>query len=346
MIIVDQIKSIIKNNFNTSDLSIEFITKDSLKKNSKILNSSEYPGFNYLSILYQNEYHLNNYQEQQLSINLFHNKKLVGFWFLALISKNNNQELISIEDDIKEPLFINNIESKIKIKIISIAINVLQEILNANLVKKIICSEIPFIEKNKDISIWHKNLILNKFLPKVRYRYYVDLKDDIDKIYSNFSSTRKNLFNKDLTNNYKLIILDHKNFVPEIYDKFRSLHFLKSKKKTRSDKTWEIQKEMIKEGRAFFTGYQLDENLTAGTFIYFSKKIAIYSVAVFDHNNDYLSTKIMYENFLYLKNNNVDLFILNNFNLLETDPKILNINFFISQITNNISSYFTFEKVN
>jgi hypothetical protein len=76
MTTVDQIKSIINKNFNTSGLSVEFITEESLKKNSEILDSSEYFGFNYLSVVYHDEYNLSNYQGGKLSINIFNNNIL------------------------------------------------------------------------------------------------------------------------------------------------------------------------------------------------------------------------------------------------------------------------------
>lgn len=346
MNIVEKIKHIIEKNFNTiNNFSIEFVTEENLHKNSEILNIFEYPAFNYLSILYHNEYYLKNYGAKDLSVNIFVNKKFVGFWFLSLINNNDDYELISIDENIKEPLLIKTLEKKIKTKIILIAINILNEIINNNLIKKITCSNTPCLETNK-VNLWQRNLILSKFVPKFSYRQYINLENDVNVIRSNFNSTRRNYLNKTLTDNYKLIIINYKNFNSDQFEEFKNLHFLKSQRKTRSDKTWEIQKDMIKNNKACIVGYKRNRELISGIFNYYSKKVAIYSVAVFDNDNNYLSTKLMYENILYLKKNKISYFLLNELKFFEEDKKKININFFLSKISDDIFHYCTFEKNN
>ena len=63
-------------------------------------------------------------------------------------------------------------------------------------------------------------------------------------INKDYRKSYKSLINSNIKK-YDLQVLDNNNFKIEIWEKFKQMHLKVSGKKTRSDSTWELQKQSL-----------------------------------------------------------------------------------------------------
>jgi hypothetical protein len=99
-----------------------------------------------------------------------------------------------------------------------------------------------------------------------RYFYVINLKKDSLK--SDVRKSYKSLINKQ----------DGVIFSPTVYN-LKELHHKVAGRKTRSDKTWDIQQEMINAGEAFVVELYKDGTLLSAALFYINKWCCYYAVA-------------------------------------------------------------------
>ena len=132
---------------------------------------------------------------------------------------------------------------------------------------------VPFSLDNSNY--FKYNLLKNESKQTV-LEFAVNLEDEIDDIWRSLRKSYKSLINK----NNKIFTVN--NFCTnETWELCKKLHYECSGKKTRSDQTWEIQRQAIESGRAIV--YFIQENNEVIGFAYFiyDKNFASYYVAAF-----------------------------------------------------------------
>lgn len=115
---------------------------------------------------------------------------------------------------------------------------------------------------------------------------YIDLDQNYDAIKMNIRKSYKSLINW----GYKSLdikIFDANNADKKVLDSFRDFHIQVSKRRTRSDRTWDLQYQAIEQGLGILIMGYLDTELVCGVYVCISKKQAYYGVAV--NNRDLMA---------------------------------------------------------
>ncbi|MEX0967234.1 MAG: hypothetical protein WD077_08340 [Bacteroidia bacterium] len=112
------------------------------------------------------------------------------------------------------------------------------------------------------------------------YSYIVDMSVDMEIIWTNIRRRYKSMINWCIKNiNYKIITSD--NFDRDEFLKLKQFHLETAGKSTRSDRSWEIQMDMIANGEAFLINGYLEDKLVSSGW-YMLGEVTYYGVGVYD----------------------------------------------------------------
>ena len=112
--------------------------------------------------------------------------------------------------------------------------------------------------------------------------FAIDLKDTIENIWRTLRKSYKSLINK----NSKIYLVKNECSA-QIWDMCKELHYECSGRKTRSDRTWEIQWEAIKSGNSIVYFIQSKNKVIGFAYFLYDKICASYYVAAFQRNNKF-----------------------------------------------------------
>jgi FemAB family protein len=167
----------------------------------------------------------------------------------------------------------------------TISLKLKKEIMN-HIIKNLISSskeKVSFFDQllpSKSLSIWHKVILKYGFNCQILRESFTDLKLSYPEIKSQYRKSYKSLINQGLRlwGVYKYDQKSHK-----VWDEFKQLHFVSAGRKTRSDKSWDILFEGLKQQLSFFY-YCTDNNgaVIGGALVMKNKYEAIYAVAAYD----------------------------------------------------------------
>ena len=292
----------IQKKFDKLDIKV-FFREDNLllwDKTLVKLNCFEhYQSNSYLN--YQNKYLDKTCTE--LSFSAFKNNN--PLFILPLFYNHKNDTFMNFE----EYLFLPEINKSIDENIINLIIKL-------------------FKKKNIAIINPYKNKI-NKFIKINSCQFLnINLKNDINKIFSSFRKSYKNLINKKITD-IKMNIY-HKEKCSKDWLEFKELHKHVAGKVTRSSATWKIQEENIYNGNGLFICFKKNNQVISGSFFDLTKKDMKYSVSAthFDFFDNYCNHKSLYEAIKFGQKKNIKNIYLGNLKKNETDKKLINIFFF------------------
>ena len=200
---------------------------------------------------------------------------------------------------------------------------------------------INFLAFGKKISPFERFFLEYGLSPKNRFYSLVDLPNSIDSYKSSIRKSYKSLVNWG-RRNLNIEIIDHASPNKELFLEFKNLHYEVSKKKTRSDKTWEIQYEMLLKNEGFLIlGFLKDELVTGGYFFSDSKNVFYGSSAsrrdLFDKG---LMHSIIYEAINYSATKELQTIVLGDklFNFNDAEKKLRDISNFKSGFSNQTAS--------
>ena len=155
----------------------------------------------------------------------------------------------------------------------------------------------------------------------------INLSHEITDIKRHFRKSYKSLINKKYEN-FIIQSVDKNNNLE--WNKFKDFHLMIANKKTRPDKTWEIQFEMLNREEAYLFTIKEKNKLIGGTFVNVSNLNSYYSVAVFDRSYFPIPLGHILQFFTIksLKSKNIKYYILgefgNNINLTKKEENINN----------------------
>ena len=121
---------------------------------------------------------------------------------------------------------------------------------------------------------------------------YCDLTLDNDEIWKSIRSSYKPLINK-YKGNVKLITNPDK----ELWDKCKSLHIKSAGYQTRSDRSWDIQFELLQEENALLYCFFENKELIGFSFFELGSEIITYGSAAY--NRDYFNSKSISHSILW-----------------------------------------------
>ena len=283
-----------QNHLNDNIIKIIFKTFDSLqlsvikRENNKdiwdnILNKSKYIPVSYTnsSLDYQFAYlNGNGYINEDVSIIILQDTKPIALWPLTISILNTNIKLTSFSELLVPPFFIkessNNTIKKINKKCLDFIYQLSQQV-NLKSIECVISSY-----DNIYIQNWQMQLMRLGGICNVLHELSVDLNLELNEIKSNLRNSYKSLINSG-EKLWKINILDKPDRF--VWNEFKQLHLYVSGKRTRSDKTWELQFESLTNKTSILIYLQDSMNkMIGGGLFEFSKDEAIYSVGAYDRN--------------------------------------------------------------
>jgi hypothetical protein len=138
----------------------------------------------------------------------------------------------------------------------------------------------------EDFVFYHNDFLCAEYLSKIttsetEYNCYVDLSLPEEVIKTNIRKSYKSLVNWG-EKNLRICLIDHANPDYKKFNEFKDFHFAVSGRKTRSDRSWDLQFESIKSKEAFLVLGYLNDQLVSGSLVLYGKKTAYYGVGVYD----------------------------------------------------------------
>ncbi len=231
--------------------------------------------FSELFLKYNEEYFLKDNKFYDISFFIYKENSILAFIPLTISKLNNNNKISSQGKNIVNPYFFKNENN----------INLFEDLYNY-FIELMSIFKIKHININSSLNIL-QNSYFHNYLKEVSYIKnsticgIIDLEKDLNFIKSKFRKSYKSLVNNKYPN-FKL-----SEVKPDELNKwntFRDFHFKISNKKTRSDKTWDIQFEMIKKKQASLFLIEDNAKMIGASFINISNFNSFYSVAVFDRS--------------------------------------------------------------
>ncbi len=226
--------------------------------------------------LYQKEYCLSNktFLEDNTFIIINENKvECAGIFFLTKNQDNEGLE-ISFGRNFPGLLLISDAMK-------TSSIYLLREII-CSLLKK--SNKIIFTTpKIEDFNKGYQNIFNNfKFNQYINWSKYIPTHKDKATLWKDIRKSYKSPINKGLKKQ-SFLLIDKFNLDREKFDLIRELHLKISGRKTRSDKTWDLQFSSIKNdnGFAFISFEEKESNLNSAVYFYKSNLHAYYGTGLY-----------------------------------------------------------------
>lgn len=219
-----------------------------------------------------------------VSMVLLNDGKPCGIWPLTL-TLGDSSKLSSLGTPILPPVFIANLSPRTIKKITSTA---LRFVVN---VKKILLQPVADSQGSiaphaicAGLSEWHQQLLSMGAAVNVKHDLYIDLTLSMDEIRAGFRKSYRPLISAGLKT-WTSEVMDSTCPNAVIWEEFKLLHRQVAGRITRSDKTWDIQYQMIlrKEAMLVHLHDAASQNRLVGAgFFQFTRDEGLYAVAAYD----------------------------------------------------------------
>jgi FemAB family protein len=275
-----------------------------------------------INFTYENyEYQYNYFSTQEgfenISKILFIKNKPIGLWPMFKLGDRYTM----YGGDLCMPYFSVSIPSKIKEQLFNTIINGYFELIvykSPTILKFDLDSE--YLSRVLSMSY------LSKTQPIIGFEQSVDLSNSLEITFAQLRKSYKSLINQ---SNRIFKIEIHTNVSNELWNKFKLFHLKQAGKITRSDATWEIQKQHVNMNKAILVTVKSNQDYYLGFALFnMNKSEAAYAVAAYDREQFDLPIAhgIQWEVIKYFKDKGLKRYIIGSLpNLVECDPKQFNI---------------------
>jgi FemAB family protein len=246
-----------------------------------VLNKIDYIPFVYTNtsidfqLAYQ-RFHGGDWQD--ISVVIYWDSKAVAVWPLTL-SVKHNQTLISSQGmPVQSPLYVDFCPSSSRKRISKSCLNIID-----NLAKELNVAAWDSSEsfnQSLGFSEWHILAMSRGSICSIHHDLFLNLQWSMDQIKHNFRKSYKSLITSGMKN-WSIEVLDTAS--ESIWDQFKTLHLEVSGKKTRSDETWDIHFNSIKNQQGFLV-YLLNNSgkMDGGGFFNFTRDEGLYAVGAYN----------------------------------------------------------------
>ncbi len=262
------------------DSKVHFVSKNSaLDDWIFIQNTIDYLPVLYSisSITYQEQYY-SDCSENLLDLSqvIYWDHRPVGILPLTLSLLNEDLFLTSQGHPVVQPLVVNKIPRSSQKKIFNECADLVHSIILNYEIKEFCLQEVYSL--NFNISSWYENFLTKAFISNNKFSLILDLEQNYEEIKRNYRKSYKSLINKGKKDwNVQVFQED-----PKRWKEFQDLHMQVSGRKTRSNKTWEIQADNLKDKNAIFIYIINNElDMVGGAYFDITKDEANYSVGVY-----------------------------------------------------------------
>ena len=213
-----------------------------------------------------------------ISIVIYWNSNPAAVWPLSLAIRDGKAFLNSHGLPVHPPLFADDCPDISRKRIAKICIDIADTIaMNAGI--GIWESTESFADSN-GFSQWHIESMSRGATCTIAHDLFINLQQSMELIKRGFRKSYKSLVTSGMRN-WSVGVLETAD--EPIWNQFRELHFKASGRKTRSDETWAIHLEDIKQQRGFLV-YLLNSEgeMDGGGFFNFTRDEGLYAVAAYN----------------------------------------------------------------
>jgi FemAB family protein len=214
---------------------------------------------------------------------IFFNNQAVAVWPITLI--NSKKIIDSFGQPILPPQFISALSKKIRKEIIINCFEYINNFCRNNKIRNWYSQD--NFSNSLNLSDWHICAAKTQAAFKISYEIYCNLSLKLEDIKSNFRRRYKNIINNSIKV-FDVGIVDSKSRNKEIYwDAFKKLHLKLAKKETKSEKSWQLLYESLKENKSFLVYSTLKKSdvIIGGGLFLFSRFQCNYGIGVYDFEN-------------------------------------------------------------
>ena len=263
---INQIKTIISEEYQ--NLSFDLFNWDEVIK-----NSSNVTVFYLKSSV---DYYESYFEGQNLSFVMRENDKPIGIMPLFVYKNKEDWVLSANAEGVIGPLFINSLPKKLKKRLERQIVDIV-----LLLAEKLKIKKVNFLECSSVVSRWHLLWLERSSRDFLTYQLAIDLNQTIEDIRLDFRKSYKPLVNKALRA-WKVDVCSSGD--ETIFEEFKLLHLEEAGRQTRSDESWDIQRNQIVNNEAFLVTVRDEKDLVGGGFFTHTRDIGMYSVGAYKRN--------------------------------------------------------------
>lgn len=221
-----------------------------------------------------------------LSVVFFQNGKPIGIWPLSLKLQSGIWEFVTNEGAILAPLFINEVQDRSRKKICEVAIQSMENIyrkiaiVKSRMINQTWRAQHLFMESHANS--WYRKCLEKDAKTKLSHELYVDLSWDYEDIRKNVRKSFKALIH---LGERLWCIKVHEDISDEEFAEYQQLHYTVSGRITRSNESWALQKDAIRNKQAFLVTLRDEaDSLVGGGLFNVSRDEGVYAVGVYDRS--------------------------------------------------------------
>jgi FemAB family protein len=207
-----------------------------------------------------------------------------GLWPLAMGGPPGEARLSSNGGAVFAPVFVEGLSPRTQKRLCSAVLRLMRRL------SEEISSPPPIAQQGIQPSLcclgateWHHQCLAVGAHLTTRHELYTDLQPPFSEIRAGFRKSFRPLINVGLKE-WSVFDMDHRSATANVWAEFRRLHHAAAGRKTRSDRTWDIQFEMLCAGHAFLVGLRdrYDARLVGAGFFQTTRDEGMYAVAAYD----------------------------------------------------------------
>jgi FemAB family protein len=266
--------------FAKNDLEIRKYTEASTQWRQVLaLGSLDKCVFDIESIDYYIEYCKEKSNFESLSSVVFQNSQPIAVFVLEIANEGKTKFVTSNGGNITSPIYLKDLSKKVIKKINESLLTAISEFRKESFEY---CFEYELNENG--CSDWYVNLVTKYKVKEIVHNLYVDLSFPIEEIKSNFRKSFRPLVNRGVELwDVKIIDYDSTD-IDKQFITFRDFHAFVAGYKSRSNKSWALQAEMVKVGKAFVVSIFDDDELIGFGFFPKNDMHCVYAVGVYDRD--------------------------------------------------------------
>ena len=231
------------------------------------------------SIDYYIEYFKDKSNFESLSSVVFQNSQPIAVFILEIANEGKNKVVTSNGGNITSPIYLKDLSKKMIKKINESLHSAISEFRKESFEY---CFEYELNENG--CSDWYLNLVTKYSVKEIVHNLYVDLSFPLEDIKRNFRKSFRPLVNRGVEL-WDVKIIDYESSdIDEQFITFRDFHSLVAGYKSRSNKSWALQADMVKVGKAFVVSIFDNDELIGFGFFPKNGTHCVYAVGVYDRN--------------------------------------------------------------
>ena len=233
------------------------------------------------SLDYQHAYQCGHGGEwRDLSLIVCWNNKPAAIWPISFSTKNGESRLTSQGAPVMPPLFVPGCPSVTRKRIIKGCLAMANAI--AAFARQDTWESGESFSASLGMSDWHVESMGRGAACSVRHELYLDLLPDLADIKREFRKSYKALIASG-SRLWSVNVLESGG--EGVWDRFRNLHLQVSGRVTRSDETWTLQHELIKQGNAFLVWLEgASGEMVGGGFFSCTASEGLYAVGAYERS--------------------------------------------------------------